>query len=226
MSAYPLKNHHFHTEKAKEIYDEVKCEKDQGAKEKKFLDALRQLKDASVKEKTTDLMFFVKAGQSSKKANSTPATKSVKQPFNIRITGTLKKENASSNFCTGSTKVTDNKDKPTKVVRAQQEAQIKLDLATKRVSVLSTFKDRCDPEFKAAVKECNYVSGVLHLKQENARRQRKYYEKRKRKFTELYDTSRSLLNIHAKVGSSSYRGVATRTARCNKRYEFTRVRCT
>ena len=63
MKAYPKKLPEFHTEKAKEIYEVVKKENDIEAKEKIFKEEIKKLSLLSIKQKSENMLYFIKANQ-------------------------------------------------------------------------------------------------------------------------------------------------------------------
>ena len=200
IGAYPQNSHNFHTDKAKQLYDEFKNEKDANIKEQKFQDALRQLKQISVKKKTSNMMFFIKANKPSENTKTVSPVEQV-SPHPSSSTDLHKTMTPDSQVQTPKAAVLDIiKKEIFSNARAQQEAQETLDVATRRVEAISVLKGTYDPEFKTAVKERDSAEKSLRLKQDNAKRQRKYREERKRKILELGDTSRKLLKVHVRPG--------------------------
>ena len=61
VKAYPKKLPEFHTEKAKEIYEVVKKENDIEAKEKIFQEEIKKLSLLSIKQKSENMLYFIKA---------------------------------------------------------------------------------------------------------------------------------------------------------------------
>lgn len=160
MKAYPQKGHEFHTKEAKKIYDRTRTEKDDVAKAMAVQMEIKTLREITTKRKAENLMFFIKASESAAKNPDRIVEDSavVANPD-----GDKKPEVAVAK----------------KICRAQNEAEVALNEATKIVADLATMKDVNDPELKKALKSREAAKAVFQSKFKNAERQRKFQHKRK-----------------------------------------------
>lgn len=211
VKAYPQKSAEFHTAQSKAIYDRVKAERDDESKSNATEREIKVLREFATKQKAQSLLYFVKAGEAIVAKN---AANLCKASVDVPAGSAEHTEQVSASTSKASCGDDDDvvlKDSGTNktlnkignTARAQLEAEEILKEATKRVAELATVRGSEDADFKAAVKARNNALKSLKSKQDNAVRQRKFQQDRRRKLLEICDKDdlkKKKLRIQDSVG--------------------------
>lgn len=205
VKAYPKKLPEFHTEKAKEIYEVVKKENDIEAKEKIFQEEIKKLSLLSIKQKSENMLYFIKANQIALERKSDLSSKQKTLIGTTDNSGTNSVVNEQHDGQNPIAIVETNK-RMGNPARAQMEAKADLDRSANIVAEMATFLNKNDPEFQKAVKDRDMARKRLKNLQLNAKRQKNFQLNRKRKLQEICtenEAVRKKLRLNQKCGRSS-----------------------
>ena len=205
VQAYPKKLPEFHTEKAKEIYEVVKKENDIEAKEKIFQEEIKKLSLLSIKQKSENMLYFIKANQIALERKSDLSSKQKTLIGTTDNSGTNSVVNEQHDGQNPIAIVETNK-RMGNPARAQMEAKADLDRSANIVAEMATFLNKNDPEFQKAVKDRDMTRKRLKNLQLNAKRQKNFQLNRKRKLQEICtenEAVRKKLRLNQKCGRSS-----------------------
>ena len=179
VKAYPKKLPEFHTEKAKEIFEVVKKENDIEAKEKIFQE-IKKLSLLSIKQKSENMLYFIKANQIALERKSNLSSKQKTLIGTTDNSGTNSVVNEQHDGQNPIAIVETNKQMGNPA-RAQMEAKADLDRSANIVAEMAIFLNQNDPEFQKAVKDRDMARKRLKNLKLNAKRQKNFQLNRKRK---------------------------------------------